>query len=226
MTHQPSQIRNGDRDGQKPGEDYEGYADGVRGAKESGLGTRIEVGDDADDGGAHHGAEPARAEAALPRKSCCSCLFLSDLRRRLGDDAAGELAGGCQGVGDGAETDDVALEQIDALLRFVGLDPELVAGANDPRWRLLALDLDPYVGAPVAERQYAREALDVLEHAGGKRSGQQVGRARQELARLRGAVEGDHARARGDRAGAAGTVLALDDVTSDGVCLSRHDCRP
>ena len=71
----------------------------------------------------------------------------------LRDDRSGEIARCRERVGDGAEAEDVAVEQVDPVLGLVGDNPELVAGADDPRRRLSALDLDVDAGALVPERQ-------------------------------------------------------------------------
>jgi hypothetical protein len=96
-------------------------------------------------------------------------------RWRLDLDRAGELAGSSERVGDRAEAEDVAVKQLHALPRLVGLDPQPVAGADGP-WRgLLTLDLDLDVRATVAKWEQAGEALDVLQDAGGQRGREQVG---------------------------------------------------
>jgi hypothetical protein len=79
-------------------------------------------------------------------------LVRFSFRRRLDLDRAGELAGSSERVGDRAEAEDVAVQQLHALLRLVGLDPQPVAGADDPWPGLLTLDLDLDVRATVAKR--------------------------------------------------------------------------
>lgn len=150
---------------------------------------------------------------------------------RLGDrssrgnrgDPTAYRAGSSEGVVDGAELAEVAMQHLDTPRRFVGDEAKVVGDLDELRWwSVLTPDHDVDLGALVAERQELARPFSVLEQAGGERAGQQVRRPRKTRGYLRpAAVEGHRLGARLDLPGTIGRDVATHRIPR-GRC--RHRC--
>ena len=66
------------------------------------------------------------------------------------------------------------MQQLQPVVRFVGIDVELVADGLNFRRHILAYAMHPHAHHTQLELQYRRDSLDSLDYAGGKRREQQL----------------------------------------------------